>query len=98
MMMKIDRCSKCVTDKSRCDECMENIKYRDVPRISLYAEYKAVCPFGMTDCVCDPGYIKYHYPEWYKDMYGNKTPEETVKSNHCSKSSNFYECYDDEDK
>ena len=45
-------------------------------------------------------YIKFHYPEWYKKLYGDKTPEEANKN--CRKAileepdENGY-CYDNED-
>ena len=34
--------------------------------------YNPVCPIGYTDCVYDPAYIQYHYPDWYKDLYGKE--------------------------
>ena len=61
------------------------------------SEYKPLCPLGMNDCVCDPSYIYYHYPEWFKELYGDIKPEEAL-SIYCSKRHNINECYDNEDK
>ncbi len=74
------------------------------PSIEEIQGYKPVCPRGYMDCVRDPAYIKHHYPEWYADLYGDKTPEEAIHvENGCF--SRFIEdpderwyCYDDEDK
>ena len=59
--------------------------------------------YGATDCVRDPAYIKYYYPDWYTNLYGDKTPEEAVYvKNGCYdrfiKDSKYNSCYDDEDK
>lgn len=56
--------------------------------------YIPTCPQGYRDCVCDPAYIHFHYPDWYKKLYGEMTPEEASKE-HCNINE---ECYDDEDK
>lgn len=67
-------------------------------------EYKPVCPRGYTDCVYDPAYIKFHHPEWYKELHGDMTPEEAVhKKGGCydkveKDPDEEYYCYDDEDK
>ena len=91
------RCDICVTDKSRCNDCKENPKYAHIPTVSLFSCYVPTCPFGMDDCVGDPAYIKYHYPDWYKELYGDISPEEASKQS-CSSYEHFWECYDDEDK
>lgn len=96
-MTQPDKCDTCVTDKTLCDQCKDNPKYRNVPKQSFFAEYKPVCPFGMNDCVCDPAYIKHCDPEWYDELYGDIPPEEAVKHD-CSRYSDPSECYDDEDK
>lgn len=64
-------------------------------------KYTPTCPRGYTDCVCDPAYIKINHPDWYKNLYGDKTPEEAasgcrekVREDPCEE----YHCYDDEDK
>ena len=89
------KCEKCVTDKSNCDRCKDNPKYADYPKVSFYSEYISLCPQGYKDCVYDPAYIKHHYPEWYEDMWRDKTPEEIVKEK-CDPDDKY--CYDDEDK
>lgn len=88
-------CNKCQSDKMNCDRCRDNPKYSDYPTRSYFSEYSPVCPQGYKDCVCDPAYIKYHHPKWYKDLYGDLTPEEAAKE-HCSVDDEY--CYDDEDK
>lgn len=90
------RCDKCVTDKSKCKKCNENPIYKDFPSYSQFSEYIPVCPKGMTDCISDPAYILCHYPEWYKELYGDKTPEEAIKTEEDCREENCH--YDDEDK
>ena len=66
--------------------------------------YEPVCPFGYTDCINDPAYIKYHYPDWYDDLYGNLSPQEAAEKDNCVSAWLEYgeekACpnYDDEDK
>ena len=69
-------CDKCVTDKSLCDQCKDNPKYANVPKSSAFMPYKPVCKIGAVDCINDPAYILYTDPVWYKELYGDKTPEE----------------------
>lgn len=88
-------CEKCVTDKSLCIICIDNPIYKDRPLRSYFQEYIPTCPQGYDDCVCDPAYIKFHYPEWYKELYGDITPEE-ASAQDCDR--NCSDCYDDEDK
>lgn len=59
--------------------------------------YKRMCPRGYDDCVCDPGYIKFYYPDWYFELYGNKTLRQAVKDCKIAMKNEF-DCYDDEDK
>ena len=92
-----DKCKSCVTDRNFCDQCKDSLKYRDVPKRSLFTAYKPACPFGMNHCVYDPAYIQKYDPEWYKSLYGNIRPEEAVKQG-CSDYKSPDECYDDEDK
>lgn len=88
------KCDTCVTDERWCKSCRDNPKYANYPRLSYYREYKPVCLQGWDNCVNDPAYIKFHHPEWYKKLYGDKTPEEAAVTS-CSDD----ECYyDDEDK
>lgn len=107
-------CESCVTNKRCCVDCRENPIYAEtiakaqemlnsVPKYSQHMYYKPVCPYGATDCVCDPAYIKYYYPDWYADSYGDKTPEEAiyVKNgcyDHFINDPKHNYCYDDEDK
>jgi len=95
------RCDKCVTDKAQCVRCPENPKYANISRFSLFQAYIPTCPRGYTDCVNDPAYIKYYHSGWYKEIYGDKTPEEAAER--CRKlveedPDMDYYCYDDEDK
>ena len=104
----MSKCERCVSDKSWCIKCIDNPIYQTIlqalPQKSCFMYYKPVCPRGYVDCVCDPAYIKYHYEEWYKELYGDMTPEEAIyKENGCWDSFindpyEKYYCYDDEDK
>ena len=40
--------------------------------------YKPLCPRGYDDCVWDPAYIFFNYPDWYKKLYGDLSPEEAI--------------------
>ena len=106
----MDRCKRCVIpkanlDENLCLECRDNPVVQRIlmslPRLSHYLEYMPTCPRGYTDCVYDPAYIHFHYPDWYKKLYGDKTPEEAAEK--CRQKviedpdeENY--CYDDEDK
>lgn len=87
-------CDRCVTDKSLCEKCNMNPKYRDYPRRSFFSEYKPLCPQGFSDCVFDPAYIYCYHRDWYKKLYVDRSPEEVVKTE-CDI---YGSCYDDEDK
>lgn len=110
-------CSNCGEVVTYCGEHCPNCKEKlETMRINLNNienssnefdiaknknSYTSVCPFRKTDCVCDPGYIHFYYPEWYNELYRNISPEEAVKKE-CLK---YYqqdedECdwYDNEDK
>ena len=107
-------CESCVNNKRYCVDCCENPIYAEtiakaremlnsVPKYSQHMYYKPVCPYGATDCVCDPAYIKYHCPDWYEELYGNITPEEAIHTKDDCYSyfiENPNDCchYDDEDK
>ena len=97
----MSRCEKCAANKNNCLKCIDNPIYANFPRISYFTPYKPTCPYGYTDCVYDPAYILHIDPDWYKDLYGDKTPEEAFKIQ-CLKSyeKDKYHCehYDDEDK
>ena len=103
-------CDTCITNKDMCLKCIYNPMYKDLR--SYFKGYEPTCPRGYDDCVYDPAYIKYNYPEWYKELYGDKTPEEVSKISSCQKAldnhdEEFYclhcvceniNCYDNEDK
>lgn len=97
---RFEKCKECIYDKTdKCRECLKGalvrLNYRN------YAEYEPVCPRGYTDCISDPAYIKKNYPDWYSELYGDKTPYEAAEE--CRKRmeedpDEEYYCYDDEDK
>ena len=91
------KCDKCVIDRSVCDKCRDNPKYKDYPSLSLFQEYIPTCPYGYADCVIDPAYIKFYYPDWYRELYGDMTPEE-ASAIRCRGDSDDCDEYDDEDK
>lgn len=52
--------------------------------------YDMYCPYGYAGCI-------QKYPEWYKELYGNMSPEEAAQKvclSYCKDGSD----YDDEDK
>lgn len=103
-----NKCEKCISDKSWCSQCRDNPEVQKIlmslPTKSCFMAYVPVCPRGYVDCVCDPAYIQFHHPSWYKKLYGNKTPLEAIwEENGCMDSyindpDEKYYCYDDEDK
>ena len=103
-----NKCDKCVSDKSLCSQCRDNPEVQKIlaslPKQSCFMAYVPVCPRGYVDCVCDPAYIQFYHPEWYKKMHGDKTPLEALwAENGCMDSfindpDEKYYCYDDEDK
>ena len=90
-----NRCDECV-NKSACEDCRDNPKWANVPKFSKFRAYIPTCPRGYDDCVHDPAYIKYHHPERYAELYGDKTPEE-VSNGICQTLEEYY-CYNNEDK
>ena len=97
----MNKCEKCVTPKDQCKLCRDNPIYSMVPLTSKFMAYMPTCPRGYKDCVCDPAYIKFYHPEWYKELYGDKTPYEAAEE--CRQAAiedpdEEYYCYDDEDK
>lgn len=58
------------------------------------------CKFGYKNCVNDPGYIYATDPDWYKELYGNKSYEEAAKDpeSGCALCTAEHCQYDDEDK
>ena len=101
-------CEKCVTDKSYCSVCRSNPEVQRIlmslPHLSHFQAYIPVCPRGYLDCIYDPAYIHFHYPDWYKELYGDLTPEEAINvPNGCmarfiNDPDEKHYCYDDEDK
>lgn len=65
------------------------------PNLPTPEGYIPTCPQGYGDCVHDPAYIHFHYPDWHKELYGELPPEEVSKE-YCSIDDEY--CYDDEDK
>ena len=109
----MSRCERCIIpkvnkDENLCLNCRDNpIVDRilmSLPRKSHFLEYVAVCPRGFANCINDPAYILHHYPDWYEELYGDKTPLEAIwVENGCMASVERdpemkYYCYDDEDK
>ena len=84
-------------------EDFENISGEDVC-YTCSLGYNPVCPRGYMDCVYDPAYIKHCYPDWYKSLYGDLSPEEAIHDpGGCvermeNDPDEKYGCYDDEDK
>lgn len=94
-------CEKCVASKDLCKDCRDNPIFKKVPRTSNFMAYVPTCPREYTDCVSDPAYIKFYHPDWYKRLYGDKTPYEAAEE--CRQAviddpDERYYCYDDEDK
>ena len=88
---KLSKCERCVQDKELCVNCRDNPIYHNVPRHSFYMYYKPVCPRGFSDCVTDPAYIKFHYPDWYKELYGDKIEIMVGSGINAENVSKFYE-------
>lgn len=103
-------CDYCVekTNTLICEVCIDNPKFQKIlktlPTHSYFKNYIPVCPRGYTDCIRDPGYIKYYYPDWYKELYGDLTPKEAIlvkggcKERFENDPNEEDYCYDDEDK
>ena len=99
-------CDKCINKNTElCNDCYDHPIVQQIlksfPKRSYFQFYKTVCPYGITDCIYDPGYIKAFYPEDYAEDYGDKDPEEVIKENGCLKNYKASpEClyYDNEDK
>lgn len=75
-----------------CDICENKHKDTYCPRCidnpnfilgSYYTPYKEVCPKGEWGCPNDPGYILYNFPDKFKELFGDITPEEAVKLGEC---------------
>lgn len=42
--------------------------------------YKPTCPRGYDDCIWDPAYIKANNPNWYNELYSDKSPYEAAEN------------------
>ena len=91
---KCGRCVNKVTDK--CDKCIDHPKWQDRPIRSYFELYRITCPYGIKDCIRDPAYVLFYHSEWYKDLYGDKPPQEAVKD--ACRDCEDCDLYDDEDK
>lgn len=88
--------SKCIRNKEEyCFRCVHNDDIT-IPR-NYFKGYEPVCPLGYTDCINDPAYIAFAHPAWYKDLHGDRTPEQAVKLC-CHPKCDMCCDYDDEDK
>ena len=103
--MSGSKCERCVNDKSCCEQCIDNPVYQEIlsKLKSYYMDYKPACPYGYLSCVNDPAYIKCYHPDWYKELYGEILPKETITTKygcgkHYQKNNEFCCYYDDEDK
>ena len=80
--------------KERCRSCSNQPGLTD-----QHLWNPITCKFGYADCINDPGYIFAHYPEWYKELYGDMSYEEASKDpNGCAACTEKHFLYDDEDK
>ena len=79
---------------AECHRLMSQVRInaRQIDRALImppsYDNYERACKYGYVDCVCDPGYIRKHHLEWWKDLGMPTTCDE------CENGSE----YDDEDK
>lgn len=106
----MSKCELCVfneveNNKDICINCKDNPLVQKIlaslPKSSSFTRYIPVCPKGYTDCIYDPAYIECYDPEWYKDLYGDLSPEEAVRTeSECCRNFNSKYCniYDNEDK
>lgn len=63
--------------------------------------YRPTCKFGWDNCIHDPAYIYSTYPDWYKELFGDKSVEDAALDDEegCCRSCSEKCCYyDDEDK
>ena len=94
-----------------CELCIQKDKETTCPMckhnpsnvlVDFFIEYYPVCAMGYADCIHDPAYIKHFYPDWYEELWGDKTVEEAfqeqVKEGVCNCTGSHCRNYDDEDK
>ena len=63
-------CESCGIERNRCPFCVYN-QMNPYTRF-FYLNGMHVCPKGYSDCSSDPEYLKRNYPEWYRQIYGDK--------------------------
>ena len=92
-------CDSCWTPKlygkEKCRSCSNQ------PGLTDHHLWNPVtCKFGYEDCIHDPGYIFAHYPDWYKELYGDMSYEEAAldPKKGCVSCTEKHCHYDDEDK
>ena len=94
------KCNRCINKNTEyCEYSIDRPKWANRPKRFNFQLYKPIYPFGYKDCICDPAYILWSNPEWYKKLYNTLSPEEAIKK----RDGNCYLCdmgsnYDDEDK
>lgn len=67
-------CNRCYnSNKERaCINCKRNPIY---PRLQdNYISYPIYCPFGLKDCIYDPGYIWMYNHNQFIELYGDISP------------------------
>lgn len=96
--MKAWLCRNCWTPKLHGDEhCLSCSRHPGMT--DKYLSNPITCKFGFKDCVNDPGYIFANYPDWYKELYGDKDFYEAAKDEEgCGMCTKEHCQYDDEDK
>lgn len=79
----MNKCKKCVADKSCCSICRDSPKVQKIlaslPKQSYFMYYKPIYPHGDVDYIWDPDYIHFHYPDWYKELYRDLKPKVAIK-------------------
>ena len=114
MIKFVNTCDLCIFNETKnnkdiCINCKDNPIVQKIisalPKTSFFQSYQPICPRGYSDCVHDPAYIKCFSPERYKELYGDMTPKEAIKSedgcchNYIFSIDNMYcNSYDTEDK
>jgi hypothetical protein len=63
----------------------------------LPQEYTPTCPFGYTDCISDPAYIREYHPKWWIEL-GRPTECSCHYSQPEADAMGGCPYYDDEDK
>ena len=78
---------------------IEVLEFQLRTEIPVILPYKPLCPIGMINCIADPAYVYYHYPDWYREMYGDDKPADVVEKE-CKPylEDGYCPYYDDEDK